>query len=50
MTDVLFMHGGGADSASYRYRVETPAKYLNKNGYNVNINGGNTDKIIVFRS
>ena len=46
-TRVVFIHRGGPDMASYRYRAALPAHELGKiNGYTAQINGGEADTVI----
>ncbi len=46
--NIVFVHRGGPESASYRYRALEPAKHVSRvNGFSCSINGGAAD-IIVF--
>ena len=47
MPSVCFVHRYGPTFASYRYRCEIPAKWLNENGCPTTINGGECE-IVVF--
>lgn len=47
MSQIVFIHRGGPEMASYRYRALLPAHELNKlNGYQVTINEGEADTVI----
>ena len=46
--NIVFVHRGGPESASYRYRALEPAKHVSRvNGFSCAINGGAAD-IVVF--
>lgn len=47
MRRVLFIHRFGPEMASYRYRCQIPADYLNKHGFKASINHGEAE-IAVF--
>lgn len=47
MSKIVFLHAGDDSVASFRYRVKIPTAYLNNRGWECQINGGETDRILV---
>ena len=49
MKQVVFMHRYGPTLASFRYRAEMPAQYLNRHGFDAQLNDGLADILVLSK-